>query len=271
MNAAVAEDIRRKTADVLAILREAAPVLIAYSGGVDSTVLLSLGGDLPPGSARGIIADSPSLPRAALSAALAEAEKIGVPVDVLKTEELENPDYAANPPDRCYFCKAELFQKMERAAAAGGFASLAYGENADDLATERPGSRAAGEFRVLAPLRQAGLGKAEIRRIAKSRGLASADLPAAPCLSSRIPHGIPVTRDALARIEQAEHILHRAGFRILRVRHAVDERGAVARVLVGPDEISRLVAMREEISPKLLDAGFAAVEIDPLGYRGRMD
>jgi uncharacterized protein len=260
-----------KAARVVEILRAAAPVLVAYSGGVDSTVLLALAAELPPGSACGILADSPSLPRSALRAALDEAKRIGIPVRVLVTTELDNPDYASNPPNRCYFCKAELFQKMEATAAESGFASLAYGENADDPPAERPGSRAAMEFRVLAPLRDAGLHKAEIRELARARGLRAAESPASPCLSSRIPYGIPVTREALSRIENGEEILRAAGFRILRVRHLVDARGPVALVQVAPAELPRLTALEPQIIPALLAAGFAAVEIDPLGYRGRVD
>lgn len=257
-----------KEALVGEILRANSPVLIAYSGGVDSATLLALAGKFLGSEARGVIADSPSLPRKSLQNALAEASSLGVEVRVVSTAEFEDPNYVSNPPDRCYFCKFELFRKMDDLAAAEGYRALAYGENADDPPRERPGSRAAKEFSVLSPLRQAGIGKAEVRELARRFGLKAAEAPAQPCLSSRIPHGTPVTPEILSMIEAAEEKIHSMGFRILRVRHHAGPSGATARVLVSPDELPHLFQMREQVIRAALEAGYAEVELDPEGYRG---
>jgi len=250
------------------ILRDHTPVLIAYSGGVDSSVLLALGHHFLGQRVGAVIADSPSLPRQSLHQALEEARRMGVEPRILQTREMENPEYSANPPNRCYFCKAELFQQMERLARAEGFRALAYGENADDLAADRPGSRAAQEFSVLSPLRQAGLGKAAVRQLAAQFGLSSADAPAQPCLSSRIPHGTPVTTEALGMIEAGEEALRRLGFRILRVRHLQQKGACRARVQVAPAELDALRLLEVKVRELLLSIGYQDVEIDPDGYRG---
>jgi pyridinium-3,5-biscarboxylic acid mononucleotide sulfurtransferase len=251
------------------ILVEHAPLVIAYSGGVDSTLLLAEAHRMLGAKALGVIADSPSLPRSALAEALTVARSFGAEVEVVKTLELDNPDYAANPPNRCYFCKAELFQRLDALAHTRGYRAIAYGENADDMNHERPGRLAAAEFRIIAPLRDAGLTKAEIRELSRALKLPTAEAPAQPCLSSRIPWGTPVTPDALAMVEHGEEHLRSLGFRIFRVRHIVT-RGEPphARVLVSPEELERAQAMADEIERGLLPAGYAAVEVDPAGYRG---
>ncbi len=250
------------------ILREHAPLVIGYSGGVDSTYLLAEATrTIGAAEVLGVIADSPSLPRAALDEALAVAEQIGARVEVVKTGELDNPAYASNPPNRCYFCKAELFTQLDGLATTRGFRAIAYGENADDMAQERPGRKAAAEFAVIAPLRDAGLTKAEIRALSRELGLPTADAPAQPCLSSRIPWGTPVTVDALAMVERAEAHLHALGFHVFRVRHLVERGIARARVLVAPEEMPRLAGTQPEIERGLREAGYASVEIDPQGYR----
>ncbi len=268
MNAPLSE-LARKRERLTAQLSECAPLLVAYSGGVDSTVLLALAREtLGESGVLGVLADSPSLPRAALRDALALAERVGARVEVLRTEEMENPDYAANPPNRCYFCKAELFSRMEVFAQSGGWHHLAYGENADDQHQVRPGQRAAAEFQVLAPLRDAELSKADVRELARERDLPNWDAPAQPCLSSRIPHGIPVTAAALARVEQAEAWLREQGFRIFRVRHAsAPEETPLARVEIAPEELAKAFAQPQRIEAGIRAAGFEAVEIDPRGYR----
>jgi uncharacterized protein len=250
-------------------LRAHAPLVIAYSGGVDSTYLLAeahlaLGGDV-----LGVIADSPSLPRAALAEALAVAQTFGAKVEVVKTLELDNPDYAANPPNRCYFCKAELFLRLDALAQTRGFRAIAYGENADDLKHERPGRTAAAEFRVIAPLREADLSKAEIRALSHDLGLPTADIPAQPCLSSRIPWGTPVTLEALAMVERGEEQLRALGFKIFRVRHLAQPASAPhARVQIAPAELDHATAAWPDIERALQTAGYAAIERDPAGYRG---
>ncbi|MDD5349557.1 MAG: ATP-dependent sacrificial sulfur transferase LarE [Chthoniobacteraceae bacterium] len=258
-----------KCAALADLLRAHRPLLIAYSGGVDSTYLLAFARrTLGREGMLGVIADSPSLPRKGLADALALAGRLDAPVETLATGEMENPDYAKNPFNRCYFCKAELFARMEALAAQRRFAALAYGENAEDPADTRPGSQAAREFAVLAPLRQAGLTKAEIRRLSREMGLPTADAPSQPCLSSRIPFGTPVTRQALAMVEAGEAHVRSLGFRVLRVRHLVAKDGSAhARVQVGRDEMDRLPPLQAALEAGLRAVGYAAVEIDPQGYR----
>ena len=175
-------------------LRAHAPLVIAYSGGVDSACLLAVAHETLGDKMLGVIADSPSLPRQALADALALAKQIGAPVEVIKTDEMQRRELPpANPINRCYYCKAELFVKLDQLARERGFAAIAYGENADDAHHFRPGSKAAAEFSVIAPLKHAGIDKAGVREISRSHGHPTADAPSQPCLSSRIPHGTPVT------------------------------------------------------------------------------
>ncbi len=250
-------------------LESCAPLLIAYSGGVDSACLLAFGHRvLGNGQMLGVIADSPSLPRAALAAALALAERLGAPVEVIRTAEMENPQYAANPLNRCYFCKSELFVNMERLASERRFAALAYGENADDPAHLRPGSQAAREYRVLAPLKSAGLTKAEVRELSRHLGLPTADAPAQPCLSSRILHGNPVTVEALGMVEAGEEWVRSLGFRIFRVRHSAGADGQPrARVQIAPEEMGTLPLLSNKVEAGLRAIGYLDVEFDPEGYR----
>jgi uncharacterized protein len=250
-----------------AILRENWPLVIAYSGGVDSAYLLAEAHRVLADRVLGVIADSPSLPRAALAEALALAEQIGASVEVVQTEEFDNPQYTANPPNRCYFCKAELFTKLEELARIRGFRAIAYGENADDMQQLRPGRQAAAEFAVLAPLRDAGLTKSEIRDLSRALNLPTADAPAQPCLSSRIPWGTPVSTEALAMIERGEVHVRSLGFRVFRVRHLAEAEGARAKVQIAPEEMPRLSSLEAKIESGLLAAGYSAVEIDPEGYR----
>lgn len=266
-----------KAARLDALLRERTPLLVAYSGGVDSAFLLAAAHRaLGPEGVLGVIADSPSLPRQALAEALALArDTIGALVEVVGTQEMADPNYVSNPLNRCYFCKAELFTRLDALAQARGFAAVAYGENADDMRQIRPGRQAATEFQVLAPLRDAGLTKAEIRAISREWGLPTADAPAQPCLSSRIPHGTPVTREALAMVERGEAYVRSLGFRVFRVRHIVAGADAeapaltLARVQIAPEEMAgrSLAALTAELRRGLLEAGYADVEIDRAGYR----
>lgn len=245
-------------------LRRHAPLLIAYSGGVDSTFLLAIAHEILGPAVTGVIADSASLPRKALAAALAVANDLGVTVEVLATGEIDDERYARNPFNRCYFCKAELFVRMEQVAAQRGFAALAYGENADDAALVRPGRAAAAEFSVIAPLKDAGLTKAEIRDGSRARGLPTADAPAQPCLSSRIPHGTRVTREALAMVENGEAFVRGLGFKVFRVRHLSEK---TAKVQIAPEEMPRLPGLEEWLRNGLRAVGYSEVEIDPAGYR----
>jgi len=264
---AASHDPNVKATQLLAELAERRPLLVAYSGGVDSTVLLALAAEALGEQVRGVIADSPSLPRKAFAEAMRLAEQIGVPVEVLETEEMANPDYASNPMNRCFFCKAELFIQMEAYANRAGYAYLAYGENADDMRQVRPGRQAAAQFQVLAPLRDAGLTKADVRFLARERGLPNWDAPAQPCLSSRIPHGIPVTTDALRRIELAEEYLRSLGFRIFRVRH-VNAPGEppAAKLEFAADELPRATQETERITGGVEAVGFQRVTLDARPY-----
>lgn len=259
-------DLAAKEALLREILSRHAPLLVAYSGGVDSTLLLAAAHEVLGERATGLIADSPSLPRAALAEALRVAGSIGIAVEVVQTAELEDARYAENPLNRCYFCKSELFLRMDRVAGERGFAAIAYGENADDPAQERPGSRAAAEFSVFAPLREAGLTKAEVRELSRRRGLPTAEAPAQPCLSSRIPHGTRVTREALGFVERGEAIVRQFGFRVFRVRYQPPENPSErpgARLQVAAPEQDRLAATRQTVVAALSACGFGRVEIDP--------
>jgi uncharacterized protein len=242
--------------------------LIAYSGGVDSTYLLAEATSLLGRSTLGVIADSPSLPRKTLSSAIAVAQNLGAQLRVIRTGELAKPEYAANPLNRCYFCKHELFDQMQRLALDERFPVLAYGENADDALELRPGAEAATEFKVRSPLREAGLTKAEIRWLSRERNLPTADQPAQPCLSSRIPHGTPVTREALLMVENAEDRLRAEGFRVFRVRYNIAKDGAItAKLQVDPSELARLYPLTTQLERDLRLMGFSRMMIDPIGYQ----
>jgi pyridinium-3,5-biscarboxylic acid mononucleotide sulfurtransferase len=261
--------LRDKLYDLSRILKSHAPLLIAYSGGVDSTFLLNEAARELGNGALGIIADSPSLPRRALAEALQNARNFGAKVEVIGTNELSDPRYSSNPLNRCYFCKFELFRKMQDVASERGFAALAYGENADDALRFRPGATAAVEFHVVAPLRSAGLTKTEIRSMSRERGLPTADMPAQPCLSSRIPHGTPVTRNALLMIENAEEFIRSLGFSVFRVRLiANSEREKPdAKLQVDMEVMGKLGSLQSKIRGGLRAIGFREITIDPDGYR----
>jgi uncharacterized protein len=256
----------KKAAELQQGLKSLDSLLVAYSGGVDSAYLMQAAAEAMGTRVRGVMADSPSLPRAEKEEALALATERGWRVEVLQTHELDNPQYAANPLNRCYFCKHELFQKMEAYARGEKFTALAYGENADDAGEFRPGQQAAQEFRILAPLREAGLTKAEIRQLSREAGLPTADKAAQPCLSSRLPTGQPVTREALAQVEAGEKMLREAGFMIYRLRHLGDR----ARVQVAPEELVRLQKgpLQQALAVRLKSLGFAQVEFDEKPYQG---
>ena len=266
--AGVTDEDARAVEQVAGLLRGAAPLGVAFSGGVDSSVLLALAARaLGPDSVLAVLGVSPSLAADERTAAHRVAGYIGVRVVEVTTHEGERPAYIANGPDRCFHCKDELFTRIsDEVAAAHGLAAVAYGENADDVARpDRPGSRAAAAHRVLKPLADAGLDKAAVRRVARALGLPSADKPAAPCLASRIPHFTEVTPGRLSQIERAEQALRGLGFTDCRVRH----HGDTARIELPVPEIARAVG--EELRERVLDAvrraGFRTVTVDLAGIR----
>jgi pyridinium-3,5-biscarboxylic acid mononucleotide sulfurtransferase len=249
-------------------LRAHTPLLIAYSGGVDSTYLLAEAVAVLGSQALAVIADSPSLPRKALQSAIDVARSLNARLEILQTTELDQADYASNPVNRCYFCKAELFLRMTQLAESQHFAALAYGENADDALEFRPGAKAATEFQVLAPLRMAGLTKSDIRFLSRGRQLPTADQPAQPCLSSRVQHGVAIDRGVLAMVERAEETVRDHGFQVFRVRYLRDDAGApAAKLQIAPGEMDRLPIHWPQIRTALIAIGFGAAFWDPAGYQ----
>ncbi|HMP83971.1 MAG TPA: ATP-dependent sacrificial sulfur transferase LarE [Verrucomicrobiota bacterium] len=254
------------------LLKSHGSCIIAYSGGVDSVFLAKFAHDVLGSRSLAVIADSPSLPRRELVEALDIAARFGFPVRVVRTAEFNNPDYLANPANRCYFCKHELFDELTPLAKAEGFAVIAYGENASDIGDIRPGAQAAAEFQIRAPLKEAGLTKADIRALSAEMGLPTADKPQMACLSSRIPYGEPVTPEKLAMIEAAENVLRDLGFYDVRVRHhelGTKSAQHLARIEVGPSELRRFLT--DDISNRVAEAirkfGYAHVTLDLQGYR----
>ena len=288
-------EANNKLEKLRALLHGYGSCLVAYSGGVDSVFLARVAHDVLGDRSLAAIADSPSLPRRELQEALDIATKFAFPVRVLRTQEFANANYTANPANRCYFCKHELFEELTPLAKAENFAVIAYGENASDIGDFRPGAQAAAEFQVRAPLKEAGLTKAEIRELSAQLGLPTADKPQMACLSSRVPYGETVTPEKLKMIEQAEYVLRDLGFHDVRVRHhqfpissfpspiessesnaagklAIENSKSemsFARIEVGPGELQKFLTdgVADKIAGALKKIGYAHVTLDLQGYR----
>jgi uncharacterized protein len=251
-----------KLASARAIVRNLSSVLVAYSGGVDSSLLLKLALDELGERAIAVLASSPAYPESEQEEARILARRLGARLVEVATNEVELEAYARNHPDRCFHCKEELFETLEPVRSDLGLDVIAYGATADDADDHRPGHGSAVRRGIRFPLLEAGMGKAEIRAAARKLGLPNWNKPSFACLSSRIPHGTQVTVEALRQIESAEAAVKALGFKQVRVRH----HGDVARIEVEPNEIARLVSERRQVVEALRSAGYKFVALDLEGY-----
>lgn len=257
-------DLEEKLERLRCWFRPFESVAVAYSGGVDSSLVLKIASDeLPLESVVAVLAVSSSLPERDRTEALRVAESIGISVETLETKETHDPRYQANPPNRCFFCKEHVYGDVARLAKERGISLVVDGMNADDTLDVRPGRAAAMKQGVRSPLNEMKFSKSDVRLMAHALGLPNWDKPAAACLASRVAYGLPVSDDLLGRIERAEDLLHRLGFEDSRVRH----HGDVARIEVPPKEHARLAALGGEIASAVRACGWQFVTMDLEGLQ----
>jgi len=252
-----------KLSDLKRLMAQMDSIIVAYSGGVDSTFAAAVARDVLGERALAITGVSPSIPPSEVEEAKALAREIGIAHELIDTREMDDPGYVANSPDRCFHCKDELYDRLTEIAEERGFNCVIDGCNLDDTGDFRPGRRAAADHGVRSPLVEAGLTKDDIRALSRERGLPTWDKPAMACLSSRIPYGTPVTIEALDRIGEAEAYLRSLGLRQLRVRHHED----VARIETDEAGLEMLIARRAEVVERLKALGYLYVTLDLAGYR----
>jgi uncharacterized protein len=255
--------IDEKLSRMKSVISECGSAVIAFSGGVDSSLVCAIAREVLGDNVVAVTAISPTYPPKEIETAKKVAKRIGIKHMIITTNELEDKNFTKNPAERCYYCKSELLRKLDGVRKKLKFAKIFDGTNRDDFSDFRPGLRAVEEFEVLSPLALAGMKKEDVRELAVRLGLPNADKPANPCLASRIPFDQKITRRKLQRIAKGEEFMRSLGFRVVRVR----DHGDLARVEVGRDELKKAKKLEDKICAALKKLGYARVELDPRGYR----